>query len=79
MKQQGLVSKQPRKRWRSGTSEKASTLFNNVLNRQFSPLQRQRCYVVILLILKCRGMALFSDSDEFSTTSSRGLAIAETA
>lgn len=38
MKQQGLVSKQPQKRWRPGTSEKASTLFNNVLNRQFNPL-----------------------------------------
>ena len=37
MKQQGLVSKQPQKRWRTGTSEQASTLFNNVLNRQFSP------------------------------------------
>jgi len=38
MKQQGLVSKQPQKRWRPGTSEKVSTLFNNVLNRQFNPL-----------------------------------------
>ncbi|MCW9710623.1 IS3 family transposase [Avibacterium sp. 21-586] len=37
MKQQGLVSKQPQKRWRQGTLEKASTLFHNVLNRQFNP------------------------------------------
>ena len=37
MKQQGLVSKQPQKRCRTGTSEQVSTLFNNVLNRQFSP------------------------------------------